>query len=726
MMYSSVLAFFAPLLSTALALVLAVLVLSRNRKAWANRCLAFALAAIGVHEATLLASSLASLAPYRLVLFRIALATAGTLAPSLFAFSLTFGEEKGYARFIRWRPAFLALTAIASLGWIGVATGKLVHPIRPGSTEVILIGLDVWGKIYFCFYLVGLALVLFHLENLYRSAERIARWNIRFLVVGIFSALGYQIVTGSFALLYGFIHPLYPLLGALVFLVGQGMIAFSLVRHRLLDVDIFVSRYVVYRSLTLALIGGYLLSLGVVAEMFQHLNMPLDILSGTFLAILGGAALSLILLSDNIRRRIQRSLHTHFYKHKYDYRLEWMEYTRRLSRATAVSEIAAQTVNRLMEVMWVRQAAMYISEDSPGRMSLTYQVGYTTLPSSADFPPEVIKKLRDSGKLTPMEAAEDSPDITIAMVRRVLGEIPIGCQVPIVALDTLVGLLVVGPEVSEKPFGVDDRDLLAAVAAQAGALLLNARLSQEASEGHELQVLARLSAFVAHDLKNMVSMMSLLVDNAKIHIAKPEFQADIIRALTDVTSKMRALLAALTSPLSRTEPRMKLTDLASIVEVWMKDIRTRVPSRIHLETRLGWTDEVRVDAEQLRSVVDNLVLNSIEATAGEGMIVVETHQENGHAVFTVTDTGRGMTQEFIQRRLFRPFQTTKTRGLGIGLYQCRHIVQSFGGTLTAKSHEGVGTSMTIRIPVHSIICPESIGAMDGSVTTECTPMGGNR
>ena len=157
----------------------------------------------------------------------------------------------------------------------------------------------------------------------------------------------------------------------------------------------------------------------------------------------------------------------------------------------------------------------------------------------------------------------------------------------------------------------------------------------------------------------------------------------------------------------------------------MREIHARVPSRIRLETRLGWTAEVRVDAEQLRSVLENLVLNSIEATTGEGAIVVETSQENGHAVFMVTDTGRGMTQEFIQRRLFRPFQTTKSRGLGIGLYQCRHIIQSFGGTLTAKSQEGMGTCMMIRLPVDPISKPETIGALGRGTATEYASAGRN-
>jgi hypothetical protein len=210
-----------------------------------------------------------------------------------------------------------------------------------------------------------------------------------------------------------------------------------------------------------------------------------------------------------------------------------------------------------------------------------------------------------------------------------------------------------------------------------------------------------LSAFVAHDLKNAVSMLSMLVENAKRYIAKPEFQADAIRTLDEVTVKMQKLLATLASPGEPRGTRVSAINLAPAIETWMREVNGQVPSRIRIETRLDQTSEVRVDPEQLRSVFHNLVLNSIEATPKEGTILVETFQENGCAVLAVTDTGRGMTQEFIQRKLFRPFQTTNPRGLGIGLYQCRHIVQSFRGTLTVESQEGKGTRMVVRLPTEA-------------------------
>ncbi len=700
-MFVSLFPILISLLSTLLALGMATFVLSRTWRAWVNRWLALGLSSVALQQALMLASSLAEPAPWRLALFRFALAIMATIPPCWLAFSLIFAESSGRSRLTCWRPALLGLTGTLSLAWIGLAAGRIVHPIRLAESGIILIGLDAWGKVFFSLYVVALVLILLNFENVYRFASRPIRWKIKHLVVGAFVAFSGQIVAVSYALLYGFIHPLSPLFGALAFLLGEAMIAFALVRHRLLDVDIFVSRYVVYRSVTLALVGGYLLSLGLIAEVFQRLGIPLDLMTGTFLAIFGGLVLSLLLLSDDVRRRVKAFIHTHFYKHKYDYRVEWMEYTRRLSRAAAAPDIAAQTINRILEVMWVRQAAMYVIGDSPEEMTLAHQVEYANLPPSLRLADTMRDALLKHARAVPSGMGPEnssSTDDFRALGQSMFSGVAVECAVPVAALDALVGLLVVGPELSGKPFGVDDRDLLVAVAAQAGALILNARLSQEASEGRELQALARLSAFVAHDLKNTISMLAMLAENAKVHLSKPEFQADAIRTLGDATTRMQKLLRSLAAPGRVNGDEAQPISLAPTIESWIREMSDRIPSRIRIETRLGRTSDVRICSEQFRSVFQNLLLNGVEAIPEQGTILLETYQEDGHAVLAVTDTGQGMTQEFIRQKLFRPFQSTKARGLGIGLYQCRHVIQSLGGTLTAESERGKGTRMTIKFP----------------------------
>jgi hypothetical protein len=582
---------------------------------------------------------------------------------------------------------------------IPLVLGRGIQLIPISRLGQMAVGLDGWGKLLFSVYLVGLVLVLVHFENLYRYAAPVVRHRLRFLILGGFFALACQIVATSYTLLFGIIHPSYPFVSAAGFLGGQVMIAFALVRHQLLDSNIYVSRYVVYRSLTLALVGGYLLSLGIAAEIFNRMNIHLDFLTGTFLAIAGGTALAFLLLSEKIRWKAKVFIQAHFYRHKYDYREEWMEFTRHLSRATTASAVAAQTAERILKVMWVRQVAIYATGGQPGTMDLLHQIGYQDLSPTLTLSSKALRMLSDTENRLPSEGrAEDSPENRKELIRDLLPDVPVEHLVPLVALDALVGLLVVGPEMSGKPFGVDDRDLLVAVAAQAGAMIVNARLAQDAAEGRELQVLARLSAFITHDLKNSIGMLSLLAENAPRHMHKPDFQADAIRTLTAVTGRMQTLLTTLRTSGHQPKGSTTRASLAPLVETWLRDLQPQVPPRIILEARLGPTPDVAIDLEQLRTVLVNLVMNAIDAIQSEGRITVETRSDEGCVTLVVADTGQGMSADFICNRLFRPFQTTKPRGLGIGLFQCRHIIQSLGGTLSAESQEGQGTRMFVRLP----------------------------
>ncbi len=146
----------------------------------------------------------------------------------------------------------------------------------------------------------------------------------------------------------------------------------------------------------------------------------------------------------------------------------------------------------------------------------------------------------------------------------------------------------------------------------------------------------------------------------------------------------------------------------------MKEIALQVPPRIQLETRLRPTPAVAIDPDRLRSVLQNLVVNAVEAIPEGGNIVIEAGAEDGSAILTVDDTGRGMSAAFIRQRLFHPFQTTKKRGLGIGLYQCRQIVQQAGGNLTADSEEGKGTRMTVKLPAARLEAERTAGRQVGS------------
>jgi signal transduction histidine kinase len=102
----------------------------------------------------------------------------------------------------------------------------------------------------------------------------------------------------------------------------------------------------------------------------------------------------------------------------------------------------------------------------------------------------------------------------------------------------------------------------------------------------------------------------------------------------------------------------------------------------------------------VEEVLENLVLNALEAMTDKGgTLTVEAGQtENGAPMFSVSDTGRGMSNHFIKTRLFHPFATTKKSGIGLGLYTCREVIKASGGSIEVESVEGAGTTFRVVLP----------------------------
>ena len=682
--------------AVALGIGLTVGVLVWDWRANANRCLALGLGLIATHQGLVLLVVWSGNADTQWMLSLLSLATATAFAPAWFAFGLAFAKGQNGAKRSRWSLVLPALVLLMTAGWIGLALGRVVRPIRLTGMSGVLLGLDAWGKLYFVCYLVALALLLLHLEHLYQRAAPTDRGRIAPLIVGCFVFFGWQFVGTSYTLLYAVVHPALPWLSGVAFLVSGCLIAFALIRHRLLQVNLYISRYVVYRSLTLALISGYLICLAIATEVFRKLEIPLDLLSGTLLAILGGAVLALLLLSEKIRWRIKRFIQEHFYVRKYDYQAEWIEFTNSLSQATTEPDIAERILQRLRTAMGVEETAIYVGRADG--LELLHRLGFEDLPES-------LKAAAAPGAMPAGPAP--SPTNGFPVPGELQTHLSTGRVARVVAMQSthgLMGLFLVGKARSGKTFVMDDQHLLDAVAAQTGTALLNARLSREASEGQAFQAVARMSAFIAHDLKNSASALTMLAKNAEQFVGDPEFQRDLARNLRQVGDKINRLMSALTSPEGvQTAPRR--LNLCRAAEAWVRELLPQLPTRIQLKLQLGATGDILADPEQLRSVLHNLVMNAVEATPGKGTIEVSTRQEEELSVLAVADTGRGMSREFIRARLFQPFQTTKAGGLGVGLYQCRQIIQAAGGSLTVESEQGKGSRFVV-----SLLCQEEPAA----------------
>lgn len=270
--------------------------------------------------------------------------------------------------------------------------------------------------------------------------------------------------------------------------------------------------------------------------------------------------------------------------------------------------------------------------------------------------------------------------------------------VPLITEEKFIGILVLGKRNSGRKFSGDDFVFLKTTADQSSVAINNAKLSEELSSSRQLESFHKLSSFIIHDLKNSISTLSILADNASNNFADPEFQKDALDAIHGTVAKMKNLTSKLSTMPEELQPSLQACDINGVVKKVISRVMFKGQRNAVVKTDLADLPAIRADQDQLERVVQNLVLNAIEALGGNGEVSITTFVDGNFVNIQVADTGRGMSQKFIKKRLFKPFQTTKKNGLGIGLYQVKAIVDVHGGEIEVKSKQGEGTTFLVKLP----------------------------
>jgi putative PEP-CTERM system histidine kinase len=260
----------------------------------------------------------------------------------------------------------------------------------------------------------------------------------------------------------------------------------------------------------------------------------------------------------------------------------------------------------------------------------------------------------------------------------------------------ILGLIVLGDRIGGVAFSAQDFDLLKCVGDHAAASLLNVQLSQKLLQAREFEAFQTMAAFFVHDLKNAGSTLGLMLQNLPVHFDDPVFREDALRGIGKTVGHINRLISRLGMLRHELTIKAAAADLNEVVGLALAGLEPRAGSLLAKD--LQPLPKVRVDSEQIQKVVTNLVLNAIEAVSAQGQVRVATRPDRGSVVLTVTDNGCGMTAEFLNHSLFRPFQTTKPGGLGIGMFQSRMIVEAHGGKITVASEAGRGTTFQVSLP----------------------------
>lgn len=554
------------------------------------------------------------------------------------------------------------------------------------STENRIVFLGPAG-FYMCIYiLLGLILNLVHLENTLRNSSGTRRWQIKYVIFGVGAILGFFIYQTSQQLLFSSISIEIIPLGSAIILVSTMMVAVFIIRQRLLDVDIFISRYVVYHSFTVFAVGLYLLSVGI-----MYFKAPFDYFFNSLLVFLAILGLFILFFMQSLRRKVQLFINRHFYSHKYEFRDKWMETIEKMSSKRSIGVIMSTLAEMIRETTGSRGVSIWLSDPATGTYADTAP-GKAVGPLGHDHPvPVRMKTCKD-----PFFLAE----IT-GMSAELLPWTDAVLCVPLIAGEEPVGFAVLGSDISGEEYRQDDFDILKAMATQAAVQIKNIRLDQDIMSLKAMEGFSKASAFIMHDLKNLTNSLSLVSQNARHNMNNPSFQKDAIKTIDATVGRMKTVIDRLSASPKGQAIRPRDTDLRRVLNGALSKLAFSEKKEIRVTVSLERAPVANIDPDVMEMVFLNLLSNAYDSIDRSGEISVSSEQREGSVLVTVSDTGSGMGPEFVRDSLFRPFATTKKNGFGIGLYQCKSVIEAHGGTVDVESAIGAGTSFRILLPVET-------------------------
>ncbi len=543
----------------------------------------------------------------------------------------------------------------------------------------------------------GLVLV----EQIYRNTPADKRRAITFLCIGVGGLFVYDFYMYANGLLFKQLDGAIWSARGVVFAMVVPLIAVSAARNPQWSLYVFVSRHVVFHTAVLLGAGIYLL---IMAGAGYYIKAYGGTWGGVAqVAFLFGAILllGLLLLSGRLRSRFKVFVGKHFFHNRYDYREEWLRFTQTLSTVERGAELKPTIVRAIADIA-ESPGGMLFQRTEDGDFEPTVGVNVDRSAAqwlAADTP--LLNFLQEREWVVFLDEYRMNPENYDGLILpEWLDAFPQAWVIlPLMQGDTLVALLVLMRSPTRGALNWEDSDLLKTVGRLAASYLVLWQATDQLAKSRQFEAFNRLSAYVVHDLKNLVAQLDLVVDNSKRHLHKPGFIEDALQTVGSASAKMNRLLGQLRK--GRAEGRAaRSVNLCDVLEEVVAARSQAKPEPV-LE---ACSRELRIvaDRDRLSAVIEHLIQNAQEATAPDGHVTVRMSGDGDWVLVEVQDNGCGMDAEFVAQRLFKPFDTTKgNAGMGIGVYESREFVHALGGKITVESAPRHGTLFRVKLPIKS-------------------------
>jgi putative PEP-CTERM system histidine kinase len=625
------------------------------------------------------------------------------LPGSWLLFSLSFARANYKETLVKWRWIVLAAFAIPLALITLFANSLFKEVVALGAPSGWFIRIGWSGYLFYLFLLLSAILILMNLERALRNSTGSIRWQVKFMVIGLGGIFAVRVYISSQTLLFQSLNMTLEEVNAGTLILANSLIVWSLIRSRFLNVDVYLSDSMIYNSITVVIIGIYLILVGILAKVAIYLNLSQVFLIEALFVFVSLLGLTIILLSGKLRQKIKRFVSLHFRRPKYDYRKAWASFTQRTASLVGIDEICAAATHMIAETFGVACVTIWLLDEAQENLML----GGSTVFSSSEAKGfvknskavgEWIKAMRDQ------EMPVDFDQSEMDWVRELrqsnsdfFRDARIRYGVTLLSGKVFLGMMTLSEKITKEHFSLEDFDLLKTISDQAAGSIQNIKMSERLGQAKEMEAFQTMSTFFVHDLKNLASKLSLTMQNLPVHFNSPEFRNDALRAISDSVAKINTMCGSLSLLRQKIVLQKTETDLNELVTTTLASLDSCCKSMpiqdLHPLPRLV------IDPEQIQKVLTNLVLNANEALGNRGEIRVVTIEKNGWAVLSVSDNGCGMSKEFIEKSLFRPFQTTKKQGMGIGLFHSKMIVEAHHGRIEVESEEGKGSTFKVILPL---------------------------
>ncbi len=607
------------------------------------------------------------------------------LCPACLLFSVSYARVKSVKDFKRSELYLFAFSFIAFALALLLPTSAFYY-----QTDFLIEPVIFLEQTSFYLYLyitIMYVISLGNLESTLRSTKHSEQWKIKLAIFGFAFGFTGLMIFAMQGLLYKIIDIRNIPWRNLAACIGLIMVLYAEWQRN--SNEVFISRKVVFRSFLAIFAGLYFIGIGIAREGTRVFggNFTQNIFIIAAIVILCVAITTIF--SQKLRRALAIWIQRNFYNEKYDYRAQWMQFSKDLSHATDYNSFINSSLMSFCETFG-RLGAVYIPVDVeyPNSMgqSFYYEIDK---PSEVLFMDEdflkVIKYEPRPYSIKDEEALSLSSYTVLSLMRK-----QIDIVLPIHAADTPEGLLLLGAPINGKEkYDNEDFELMEAMGRQIGLSAKSFRVSELMALSREIKAIDKLGTFVLHDLKNQVYALSLLTNNARNFIKKPAFQEDMLETLSSTVGNMKRLISQLAHFPDAETLELENTYLQDLA----KKIATQIP-HAPIEFK-GENPHLIIDSEQIGKVFLNLYLNALEAGNNKAITVL-TGEDNGVPFFQVIDKAGGLDPKVIEAGVFKPFNTTKPRGMGIGLFHCRKIVEAHGAKISVDSKAGEGCTFTIR------------------------------